>query len=140
MAKTGASKDRARRKSTPGKGRPTPDWQGELVERLRRLIMEADPAAVEQTKWRKPSNPAGVPVWYHDGILCHVVSLKGRVRLTLLHGAALEDRKRLYNACLEGNAMRAIDIGETDDLDVEGIRALVRAAAAFNTSTARGRR
>jgi hypothetical protein len=120
-----------------GNGRKTKqggDWQDELVSQLRRLIKEADPAAVEEQKWRKPSNPAGVPVWYHDGIICHVGKLKNRVRLTFLKGALLQDRKGLFNACLEGNALRAIDIGETDDVDGEGIKALVHAAVALNTT------
>jgi hypothetical protein len=122
---------RARRPSEPR------DWREGRVVELRRLIIEADPAAVEQQKWKKPSNPAGVPVWYHDGILCHVVPLKGRVRLTFLKGAALADPKELFNACLDGNSMRAIDLGERDELDSVGIRSLVRAAVALNASKAR---
>jgi hypothetical protein len=110
------------------------------MSRLRRLIKEADPGAVEEQKWRKPSNPAGVPVWYHDGILCHVVALKNRVRLTFLKGASLTDTKGLFNACLDGNAMRAIDIREGGDIDAGGIKSLVRAAASLNASSARGRR
>lgn len=109
-----------------------------MISHLRRLIREADPTAIEEQKWRKPSNPAGVPVWYHDGILCHVVALKGRVRLTFLKGAALKDPRHLFNACLEGNALRAIDTHEDDEVDDEGIRSLVRAAAALNASSARG--
>jgi len=109
-----------------------------MITRLRRLIEAADPAAVEEQKWKKPSNPAGVPVWYHDGILCHVVSLKNRDRLTFLKGASLKDSKGLFNACLEGNAMRAIDIREGDGVDEEAIKALVRAAAAQNAASARG--
>jgi hypothetical protein len=110
-----------------------------MVLRLRRLIQEADPAVIEEQKWRKPTNPAGVPVWYHDGILCHVVTLKNRVRLTFLKGALLEDPRSLFNACLEGNALRAIDIEEGDDLDAAGIKSLVRAAAALNASSSRAR-
>jgi len=129
-------------KSTPkvieAKTRGLPDWRNEMISRLRRLIEAADPAAVEEQKWKKPSNPAGVPVWYHDGILCHVVSLKNRDRLTFLKGASLKDSKGLFNACLEGNAMRAIDIREGDGVDEEAIKALVRAAAAQNAASARG--
>jgi hypothetical protein len=117
-----------------------PDWQGRMIARLRQLIEEADPSAIEEQKWKRPSNPAGVPVWYHDGILCHVVALKNRVRLTILKGAALKDPKGLFNACLEGSAMRAIDIGEGDEIDAEGIRSLVRAAVAQNVAAARDRR
>jgi hypothetical protein len=117
--------------------RELPDWRDGTIARLRRLIEEADPEAVEEQKWKKPSNPAGVPVWYHDGIVCHVGALKNRVRLTFLKGTSLPDPKGLFNACLDGNSMRAIDIGEGEKLDAEGIRALVRAAAAVNASTAR---
>lgn len=115
------------------------DWRNGVTARIRRLIEEADPAAVEEQKWKKPSNPAGVPVWYHDGILCHVVALKHRVRLTFLKGASLPDPKGLFNACLEGHALRAIDFYEGDDLDRQGIQSLVRAAAAQNASSARPR-
>jgi hypothetical protein len=111
-----------------------------MTSRLRQIIEEADPEAVEEQKWKKPSNPAGVPVWYHDGIVCHVVSLKGRVRLTFLKGRSFKDTKGLFNACLEGNSMRAIDIGERDPVDVHGIQALVRAAVSLNTTAARARR
>jgi len=108
-----------------------------MIGRIRRLIIAADPAAVEEQKWKKPSNPAGVPVWYHNGILCHAGALKNRVRLTFLKGAALKDTKGLFNACLEGNSMRAIDIREGDPVDEEGIQSLVRAAAALNAASAR---
>jgi hypothetical protein len=120
------------------KNQPQTNWQDELVSHIRRLIVEADPVAVEAQKWRKPSNPAGVPVWYHDGIVCHVVKLKNRVRLTFLKGALLNDKKGLFNACLEGNAMRAIDISAGEEIDDEGIRSMVRAAAALNASSDRG--
>jgi hypothetical protein len=76
------------------------DWRDGMIDRLRRIIVAADPGAIEEQKWKKPSNPAGVPVWYHDGILCHVGPLKNRVRLTFLKGAALNDSKSLFNACL----------------------------------------
>jgi hypothetical protein len=108
-----------------------------MISRLRRLIEEADPIAVEQQKWKKPSNPAGVPVWYHDGIVCLVQALKNRVRLTFANGAPLKDPKGLFNACLEGNAMRAIDIREGDNVDAAGIKSLIRAAVAQNASAAR---
>jgi hypothetical protein len=110
-----------------------------MIARLRQLIVEADPAAVEEQKWRRPSNPAGVPVWYHNGIVCHVVALKSRVRLTLLKGATLKDANQLFNACLDGNAMRAIDLQEGDRVDAGGIKALVRGAVAQNASAVRKR-
>ncbi|HTW40518.1 MAG TPA: DUF1801 domain-containing protein [Thermoplasmata archaeon] len=110
-----------------------------MVSRLRRLIEEADPAAIEQQKWKKPSNPAGVPVWYHDGIVCLVNELKGRVRLTFPEGSQLNDAKGLFNATLDANWMRGIDIPEGAEIDAEGIRALVRAAVARNVAAARDR-
>src|SRR5580658_872373 len=140
MPKRGSKDSGATSRRVGVKAKPPPDGRQEMISRLRRLIEEADPAAVEEQKWKRPSNPAGVPVWYHDGILCHVVALKNRVRLTILKGAALKDPKGLFNACLEGSAMRAIDIGEGDEIDAEGIRSLVRAAVARNVAAARDRR
>ncbi|MCI4343084.1 MAG: DUF1801 domain-containing protein [Thermoplasmata archaeon] len=140
MRKSASKGSRAPTKPIGATARQPSKWKDEIVSRLRRLIEEADSAATEEQKWRKPSNPAGVPVWYHDGILCHVVTLKNRVRLTFLKGASLKDTKSLFNACLDGNAMRAIDIGEGDEIDAGGIKSLVRAAAALNASSVRDRR
>jgi hypothetical protein len=98
------------------------------------LIQEADPAAVEAQKWKKPSNPEGVPVWSHDGIVCIVQELKNRVRLTIPRGAALQDPKKVFNACLTAGSMRGIDIYERDKLDREAIKSLIRAAVALNAS------
>lgn len=137
MGPGAAPKTRPPSRSTRRGAPETPDWRPEVVSRIRRLIVEADPEAVEEQKWRKPSNPGGVPVWYHDGIMCHVVMLKDRVRLTFLKGAALADRKGLFNACLEGNALRAIDVHEGEAIDDDGIKALVRAAVALNGASAR---
>jgi hypothetical protein len=109
-----------------------PDWRGEMLERIRRLIMQADPKAVEEIKWRKPSNPAGVPVWSHDGIICTGETYKSLVKVTFANGAALEDPAGLFNASLDGNARRAIDIREGDVLDEKAFKALVRAAVALN--------
>ena len=109
-------------------------WRGEALSRLRALIKQADPEVVEEVKWRKPSNPAGVPVWYHGGIICTGETYKNNVRLTFAKGASLKDPKRLFNASLEGNALRAIVIREGDEVDEEGFKALVRAAVSVNTS------
>jgi hypothetical protein len=129
--------------SGPKPGRPkatsAPNWEDELVSRFRRLIHEADPAAVEEQKWKKPSNPEGVPVWSHDGIVCVVGVLKNRVRLTFANGAPLQDPKGLFNACLVGNAMRAIDVREGEAMDEAGIKALLRAAVAQNVAAAKDR-
>ena len=108
------------------------DWRGAALARLRRLILEADPGMVEAVKWRKPSNPSGVPVWEHDGIVCTGEVYKAAVKLTFARGAALDDPSGLFNASLDGNVRRAIDIREGESLDAEAFRTLVRAAVALN--------
>jgi hypothetical protein len=110
------------------------DWRSETLERVRRLIKQADPEAVEEIKWRKPSNPAGVPVWSHDGLICTGETYKSAVKLTFANGAALKDPSRLFNSSLEGNARRAIDIREGDTIDETAFKALIRAAVALNKS------
>ena len=112
------------------------DWRGETLARLRGLINEADPEVVETVKWRKASNPNGVPVWEHAGILCTGEVYKGYVKLTFMHGAALPDPSGLFNAGLDGGTRRAIDIKEGEAVDAEAFRALVRAAVARNLSRA----
>lgn len=115
------------------------DWRGETLGILRALIRSADPEVVEEVKWRKPSNPLGVPVWSHDGILCTGESYKDRVKLTFAQGAALPDPKRLFNSGLDGNTRRAIDVHEGERLDPDAFRALVRAAVEFNVAVAERR-
>ena len=110
------------------------DWRGETLSRLRALIKQADPKVVEEVKWRKPSNPGGIPVWYHDGIICTGETYKTHVRLTFAKGALLKGPKGLFNASLEGNAFRAIVIHEGDKIDSRAFMALVRAAVTLNTS------
>ena len=110
------------------------DWRGDTLGRMRRLIREADPDVVEEVKWRKPSNPAGVPVWYHAGIICTGETYKNNVRLTFAKGASLEDSKGIFNASLEGNALRAIVIHEGGEIDEKAFKALVRQAVALNSS------
>ena len=110
------------------------DWRGEMLERIRALIKQADPDVVEEVKWRKPSNPAGVPVWSHDGMICTGETYKDKVKLTFAYGASLADPKRLFNASLEGGTRRAIDFHEGDTLDDAALKALVRAAAEYNRS------
>ena len=110
------------------------DWRGQTLARLRALIREADPDVVETVKWRKPTNPAGVPVWEHAGILCTGEVYKAYVKLTFAHGAALPDPSGLFNASLDGNTRRAIDIKEGDAIDAEAFKALIRAAVAFNVT------
>jgi hypothetical protein len=110
------------------------DWRGEVLAKVRALIRQADPAVVETVKWQKPSNPAGVPVWEHDGILCTGETYKAAVKLTFANGASLPDPSGLFNSSLEGNMRRAIDIHEGDRLNETAFKALIRAAAAFNSS------
>ncbi|MGE5176689.1 MAG: DUF1801 domain-containing protein [Hyphomicrobiales bacterium] len=114
------------------------DWRGEMLARVRALIRQADPDVVEELKWRKPSNPAGVPVWSHDGPICTGETYRSVVKLTFFKGARLDDPAGLFNASLEGNARRAVDLHEGDALDEDAFKALVRAAVALNRASARG--
>jgi hypothetical protein len=113
------------------------DWQGEMLARLRTVIQDADPDIIEEVKWRKPSNPAGVPVWSHGGILCTGETYKNKVKLTFANGAALDDPSHLFNASLEGGTRRAIDFHEGDSIDEQGLAALIREAVAMNAGRAR---
>lgn len=110
------------------------DWRGDTLARIRELIRAADPAVVETVKWRKPSNPAGVPVWEHAGILCTGETYRDKVKLTFASGASLDDPSGLFNASLEGRTRRAIDIREGEEIDEKAFRALIRAAVARNTA------
>ncbi|MFC7499722.1 DUF1801 domain-containing protein [Enterovirga sp. GCM10030262] len=110
------------------------DWRGRTLARVRAIIRAADPDVVEAVKWRKPSNPSGVPVWEHEGILCTGETYKDKVKLTFARGAALADPASLFNSSLEGNTRRAIDIREGNEIDGEALAALVRAAVAANVS------
>ncbi|WP_295559163.1 DUF1801 domain-containing protein [uncultured Hyphomicrobium sp.] len=111
------------------------DWRGEMLARVRALIKAADPGVVEDVKWRKPSNAmSGVPVWEHAGTLYTGETYKDKVKLTFAHGAALDDPKGLFNASLDGKVRRAIDLRDGDKLDEKALKALVRAAVAFNIS------
>ena len=109
-----------------------PDWRGELLKRLRAVIRDADPEIVETVKWRKPSNPMGVPVWEHDGIICTGETYRDKVKLTFANGASLDDPRRLFNSSLDGNTRRAIDFSEGATIDAAALKALVREAVAFN--------
>ena len=108
------------------------DWRGEMLSRLRALIKEADPDVAEEWKWR------GTPVWSHHGLICTGETYKNIVKLTFFKGAALKDPSGLFNSSLEGNTRRAIDFHEGDKLDEKALKALIRAAVALNTSSARG--
>src|SRR6478735_2105633 len=110
------------------------DWRGAALARIRRLIREADPEVVEEVKWRKPSNPSGVPTWSHSGIVCTGETYKDKVKLTFAQGASLDDPSGLFNASLDAGTRRAIDIREGDELDGEAFKELVRAAAEHNAA------
>ena len=110
------------------------DWRGETLARIRALIHEAEPDVVETVKWRKPSNPGGVPVWELDGIICTGETYKDKVKITFAQGAALDDPARVFNASLSTGTRRAIDLREGDEMDEDAFKELVVAAAARNAS------
>jgi hypothetical protein len=108
------------------------DWRDETVARMRALILAADPKIVEERKWKKPSNPVGVPTFSRDGIICTLETYKNAVKLTFANGASLPDPKRLFNAGLEGNLRRAIDLAQGDSVDATAFKALIKAAVKRN--------
>jgi hypothetical protein len=110
------------------------DWRDEMLSRVRALIKEADLEVVEEMKWKKPSQPEGVPVWSHDGMICTGETYKAAVKLTFAKGASLEDPSGLFNASLEGNTRRAIDIHEGEAIDEDAFKELIRAAVRLNQS------
>jgi len=110
------------------------DWRGEMLTRLRAVIKQADPEIVEERKWKKASNPAGVPVWSHDVMICTGETYKSAVKLTFAKGAFLDDPAGLFNSSLEGNLRRAIDFREGDKVDEKALKALIRAAVKLNKS------
>jgi hypothetical protein len=126
-------KPKAKGASRARKPRDLGDWRGETLARMRTLILEADPEMTEEREWRKPSNAmAGVPVWSHHGIVCTGEVYTKVVKLTFARGASLPDPSRLFNASLEGNTRRAIDIHEGEKVDADAFKALVKAAVAQN--------
>ncbi|TMC26138.1 MAG: DUF1801 domain-containing protein [Chloroflexi bacterium] len=113
------------------------DWRGEMMSRLRAVIKQADPALVEEVKWKKPSRPEGVPVWAHDGILCVCDTLKNAVRLTFPKGAQMKDAHKLFNTRLESKGVRAIDFHEGDPINQAALQALILEAVGLNKSQAK---
>ena len=111
------------------------DWRGEMLSRIRTLIKQADPEVVEEVKWIKPSNPLGVAVWSHDGLICTGEIYKNAVKMTFPKGASLDDPSGLFNSFPEGSSRRAIDFHKGDKVDEEALKALVRAAVARNISS-----
>jgi hypothetical protein len=114
-------------------------WRGETLAGMRALILEADPDIVEECKWVKPTNPSGVPVWSHDGIVCTGEVYAKVVKFTFAKGAAIPDPSRLFNASLEGNTRRAIDIHDGETIDARAFKALVKAAVAQNRQSTKKR-
>lgn len=111
------------------------DWRGETLAHVRDLITQAQPGVTEEIKWRKPTNPLGVPVWSYEGILCTGETYTRKVKLTFARGASLADPSGLFNASLDAKVRRAIDLHEGDEIDAAAFTALVRAAAALNASS-----
>ncbi len=128
MRRAGASQGQSASKLISNRIAELGDWRGHILGRVRKLIKEADPDVVEEWKWM------GTPVWSHDGIICTGESYKSVVKLTFAKGASLKDPARLFNASLDGNVRRAIDIHEGEDVDASAFKALVRQAAALNRS------
>ena len=112
------------------------DWRGEMLSRIRAVVKQADPDVIEECKWKKPSNPRGVPVWSHGGMICTGETHKSVVKMTFAKGAFLDDPAGLFNSSLDGNLRRAIDLHEGDKLNEKALKALIRAAVALNTSKA----
>ena len=110
------------------------DWRGATLARLRGLIREADPDVFETVKWRKPSNPAGVPVWEHAGIICTGETYKDKVKLTFAQGASIDDPTGIFNSSLDAGTRRAIDIREGEELHADAFKALIREAVSFNAA------
>ena len=131
-----------------GTGKPAPrvidrsrelkDWREDTLDRMRALIMKADPEMIEERKWKKPSNAmTGIPVWSHNGIVCTGETYKNVVKLTFAGGARVPDPSRLFNSSLEGNMRRAIDIREGEKVNARAFKALVKAAVAHNSAPAK---
>ena len=111
-----------------------PDWRGKALARVRELIRQADPQVIEEVKWRKASNPLGVPTWSHDGIICTGETYRDKIKLTFAKGASIDDPAGLFNSSLDGGTRRAIDIREGEKIDEAALTALIRRAVDFNRS------
>ena len=134
MKKSDASRGESASKTISARKVETEDWRAEMLGRTRRLITEADPDIVEERKWIKPSNPSGVPVWSHDGMVCTGETYKSVVKLTFAKGASLKDPSGLFNSSLDGNVRRAIDIHEGEAINESAFKTLIREAVALNQS------
>ncbi len=130
MTKSGSPKGKSPSQLIDARIKELGDWRGKMLGRLRALIKEADPAVVEEWKWR------GVPVWSHDGLICTGETYKSVVKMTFAKGASLDDPSRLFNASLAGTTRRAIDFHEGDKIDAKALKTLIRAAVALNAARA----
>jgi len=128
MTKSASRKNEAPSQLIDARIKELGDWRGEMLSRLRTLVKEADPEVVEEWKWR------GVPVWYHDGMICTGETYKNVVKMTFAKGAALKDPSGLFNSSLDGNTRRAIDFHEGEKIDEKALKTLVRAAVTLNKS------
>jgi hypothetical protein len=135
MKKSATTKSESPARQIDARIKELDDWRGTTLRRVRALIKQADPEVIEEWKWAKASSPC-VPVWSDDGIICTGETYKSAVKLTFLKGASLKDPSRLFNSSLEGNARRAIDFHEGDEIDEDAFKALIRAAVALNKSSA----
>ena len=131
MPKSESQKEKTPSQLIDGRIKDLGDWRGEMLGKLRGLIKQADPAVVEDWKWR------GVPTWYHDGIVCTGETYKAVVKMTFAKGASLEDPSNLFNSSLEGNVRRAIDFHEGEKINEKALKALIRAAVKLNESKAK---
>ena len=131
MSDTASQKEKSPSEMIDGRIAELGDWRGETLARLRALIKQACPEVIEEWKWR------GVPVWYHDGMICTGESYKAAVKMTFAKGASLEDPAKLFNSSLDGNARRAIDFHEGEEIDEKALTALIREAAKLNASRAK---
>jgi hypothetical protein len=131
MGKSGSQEEKSPSRMIDERIEELGDWRGEMLSRLRALIRQADPDVAEDWKWR------GVPVWYHDGMICTGETYRNVVKMTFAKGAALDDPAGLFNSSLDGSTRRAIDFREGEKIDEEALKALVRAAVALNASRAR---
>ncbi len=132
MTESGSTEDRSASELIDERIADLGDWRGQTLGRMRELIRQADPDVVEEWKWAKKTNP-GTPVWSHDGIICTGESYTSAVKLTFMKGASLDDPAKLFNSSLDGNARRAIDIHEGEEVDAGAFQALIHAAVDLNT-------
>jgi len=131
MKKTATTKGESPSRLIDGRIKELGDWRGDMLAHIRALIKQADPEVVEEWKWR------GVPVWYHDGMICTGETYKSVVKVTFAKGASLKDPSKLFNTGLDGGVRRAIDLHEGDEIDGDAFKKLIRAAIALNTSSAK---